>query len=292
MTNPYLGRRSFLTSAALLAGGAALGGCAKDRMKTQSAVTGQRSLDKIGIQLYTVRDMLKADYIGTAKMLKAIGYDQVEYAELPGMPFTTKEFRKVADGEGLEIPSCGFQPEHFFNEFQKVIDITSAAGASYAFNGWIHPPDRTLPNLMKQCEAFNRFGAGMKKAGLTYMYHNHDFEFSKVDGDRTIQDVLMQNTDPELVKFEMDMYWVTHGGGNIVDYLTRYPGRFVACHIKDRTADGKMVYVGDGVIDWKTAIAKAKDVGIKYYFMEHDEPAAPVADGVARSYKYIRNLRF
>ncbi len=287
-----LDRRSFLSTAMILGSGALIGGCTQERVLSSSALAGNRKLDKIGIQLYTVRDLMKADYIGTIKMLAKIGFQQLEYAELPDMPFTAADVRKVAEGEGLTIPICGFQPEHFFNEFQKVIDITSALGSTYAFNGWIHPPDRTLPGLMKQADAFNRFGSDLAKVGLKYMYHNHDFEFSKIDGDKSMQDVLMQNTDPKLVHFEMDMYWVVNGGGDIIDYLTRYPGRFVACHIKDRTADGKMVNVGEGVIDWKAAIAKAKDVGIKYYFVEHDEPVAPVAAGVAKSYNYVRNLRF
>jgi sugar phosphate isomerase/epimerase len=291
MAEMIIGRRAFLTSAALLGGSVLLGGCTQGRVKASNMVS-KRALDKIGIQIYTVRDLLKTDHIGTVKMLAATGFKQLEYAELPDMPYSAKEFRKIAEGEGLTIPSCGFQPEHFFNEFQKVIDITGELGANYAFNGWIHPPDRTLPNLLKQAQAFNRFGEGLKKAGMNYMYHNHDFEFAKVDGDKSIQDVLMQNTDPSVVHFEMDMYWVTHGGGDIVDYLSRYPGRFVACHIKDRTADGKMVNVGEGVIDWKTAIGKAMDVGIQYYFVEHDEPAAPVAEGIAKSFQYVRDLRF
>jgi sugar phosphate isomerase/epimerase len=285
-------RRSILSSAMFLGGYAALSACAPRSVTTSALALGSRALDKIGIQLYTVRDMMKTDYVGTIKMLAKIGFAQLEYAELPDMPFTAKDVRSVAEGEGLSIPSCGFQPEHFFNEFQKVIDITGDLGAKYAFNGWIHPPDRTLPGLMKQTEAFNRFGEGLKKVGLQYMYHNHDFEFAKIDGNRTIQDVLMQETDPGLVKFEMDMFWVVHGGGDIFDYLTRYPGRFIACHIKDRTVDGKMVNVGEGVIDWKAAIAKANDVGIEYYFVEHDEPFAPVAPGVASSYNYLRQLRF
>ncbi len=286
-----MGRRTFLTSAAFFGASAMVSGCGA-RMGNPLPAAGNRKLEKIGIQIYTVRDLLKTDHVGTIKMLAKIGYNELEYAYLPDMPYTAKEFRKTAEGEGLTIPSCGFQPEHFFNEIQTVLDVTGDLGATYAFNGWIHPPDRTLPGLMKQAEAFNGFGETLQKAGLKYMYHNHDFEFTKIDGDKTIQDVLMQNTDPALVDFEMDMYWVTHGGGNIIDYLTRYPGRFKCCHIKDRTADGKMVNVGEGAIDWRAAIGKAKDVGIKHYFVEHDEPVAPVAVGVAKSYNYVRNLRF
>jgi sugar phosphate isomerase/epimerase len=287
-----LARRSFLSSALLLGGYTALGGCTREPIRSASSAAGGRALDTIGIQLYTVRDMMKVDYISTIKMLAKIGFNQLEYAELPDMPFTAKDVRRVAEGEGLTIPICGFQPEHFFNEFQKVIDITGDLGAKIAFNGWIHPPDRTIAGLMKQAEAFNGFGERLKKVGMQYMYHNHDFEFTKIDGNKSMQDILMQNTDPKLVVFEMDMYWVTHGGGDIIDYLTRYPGRFIACHIKDRTADGKMVNVGEGVIDWKRAIAKAKEVGIRYYFVEHDEPSVPVEDGVRISYNYVRNLRF
>jgi sugar phosphate isomerase/epimerase len=283
-------RRSFLASVGAMGTAPILAGCAAQM--GAAPMVGNRKLDKIGIQLYTVRDLVKTDYIATIKMLAAIGYDQLEYAELPDMPYTAKEIRKVADGEGMTIPSSGFQPEHFFGEMQKVVEITGDLGATYAFNGWIHPPDRTLPGLIKQTQAFNRFGETLKKAGFKFMYHNHDFEFAKLDGDKSIQDILLQNTDPTLVDFEMDMFWVVHGGGNIIDYLTRYPGRFKCCHIKDRTVDGKMVDVGKGVIDWKTAIATAKDVGIEYYFVEHDEPAVPVSAAVAASYAYVRNLRF
>ncbi len=287
-------RRGFLFSAALLASGAILSGCSANMGGTvrNPAVAGTRKLGDFGVQLYTVRDRYMKDPVGTLKMLAAIGFKQVEYAELPNMPISAAECKKIANDLGMTIPSAGFQPEHFFNELPKVIDITSALGATYGFNGWIHPPDRTLSGLMKQAEAFNGFGAALKKAGLQYMYHNHDFEFSKIDGDRSMQDVLMQNTDPDLVAYEIDMFWVVHGGGDIIDYLTRYPNRFVACHIKDRTATGKMVNVGEGVIDWKSAIAKAKEVGIKYYFVEHDEPVEPVEVGLRISYQYVRDLLF
>ncbi len=297
LTNP-IGRRGLLASAGLLGAGAVLGGCAAQTASTRSAgsvtgsVPGTRRLNQIGIQLYTVRDLYRADPVSTLKMLAKTGYNLLEYAAIPDLPISAGECRKIANDLGIQIPSAGFMPDDWFKDINKIIDQIGVLEPKYALIGWITPENRTMPGLMKQVEAWNGFGQKTKKAGANLLYHNHDFEFGKVDGDKTIQDVLLQNTDPNYVNFEMDMHWVVHGGADIIDFLTRYPGRFKTCHIKDRTADGKMVNVGEGVINWKTAIAKASEVGVEYYFVEHDDPVPPVELAVAKSYTYLRDLRF
>jgi sugar phosphate isomerase/epimerase len=285
-----MNRREFSLAGLSFATLAALGGCAS--VGSSSSQTASRKIDKIGIQLWTVREMFKTDPIGTFKMLAKVGYQQVEFANLEPLPISPKELRKVADDVGISFPAAHFNPNFHFEQPQFVIDTAGELGCKYVINSWVDEKDRTEAGYQKQADMFNAVGEKMRAAGLLYGFHNHEFEFQKMDGEKTGYDILVQNTDPALVFMELDMYWVVDGGADILDLLNRYSGRFKTCHIKDRTADGKMVNVGEGVIDWKTALGKATDQGMEYYFVEHDEPAKPTDAAVAISYNYLRALRF
>jgi sugar phosphate isomerase/epimerase len=285
-----MNRREFSLAGLSLATLAALGGCAS--VGSSSSASSSRKIDKIGIQLWTVREMFKTDPVGTFKMLAKIGYQQVEFANLEPLPMSPKELRKVADDVGISFPAAHFNPNFHFEQPQFVIDTAGELGCKYVINSWVDEKDRTKAGYQKQADMFNAVGTKMRGAGLQYGFHNHEFEFKKMDGEKTGYDILLQNTDPALVMMELDMYWVVDGGADILDLLKRYSGRFKTCHIKDRTADGKMVNVGEGVIDWKTALGKATDQGMEYYFVEHDEPAKPTDAAVAISYNYLRALRF
>ncbi len=286
-----MNRREFSVAGLSMAALSALGGCAPMTTSTPSAAP-QRKLDQIGIQLWTVRDLFKQDPIATFKMLANAGYTQVEFANLEPLPITPKELRKIANDLGISFPATHFNPNFFFEKPQMVVDIAGELGCKYVVNSWIDEKERTASGYRRQADMFNKVGADMRKAGFHYGFHNHEFEFQKMDGDRTGYDLLLQNTDPQLVMMELDMYWVVEGGANILDLLNRYSGRFKTCHIKDRTADGKMVNVGEGVIDWKSALGKAADQGMEFYFVEHDEPAAPVSAAVKTSYQFLRTLQF
>jgi sugar phosphate isomerase/epimerase len=285
-----MNRREFSLAGLSLATLATLGGCASTAPSSSAATS--RKIDQIGIQLWTVREMFKTDPIGTFKMLAKVGYQQVEFANLEPLPISPKELRKVADDVGISFPAAHFNPNFHFDTPQFVIDTAGELGCKYVINSWVVEEDRSASGYRKQADMFNAVGEKMRKAGLTYGFHNHEFEFKKMDGEKTGYDILVQNTDPALVMMELDMYWVVDGGADILDLLNRYSGRFKTCHIKDRTADGKMVNVGEGVIDWKTALGKATDQGMEYYFVEHDEPAKPTDAAVAISYNYLRGLRF
>lgn len=284
-----LDRRTFIAASGTAGAGALLTGCG---MQMSGSAAATRSLGKIGIQLWTVRDLFKQNAAAMMKMLAATGFNQIEFANLEPLPIAPREMRKMGDDLGIVFPSSHFNPNIFFDSPQKAIDIAGELGCKYVINSWIDESERTKAGYHSQAERFNKLGVDMRKAGFRYGFHNHQFEFQKMDGNKTGYDILLQNTDPSFVDMELDMYWVVDGGADIVDLLTRYPARFRLAHIKDRTADGRMVNVGEGVIDWKTVIAKSRDVGIEYYFVEHDEPAAPVSAAVATSLTYLRNLRF
>jgi sugar phosphate isomerase/epimerase len=287
-----LNRRSFLGSAALLGGGALLSGCMSTAGEAPVAKAAGRSLDKIGLQLYTVRDIFKADPLGTLKKLADIGYNSIEYADMPDLPIKHAAFKKAAADVGMTVPSGIYDNKEWFTDTQKLLDRAESLGNKYVCNSWIDASQRSLSDILKQAEDFNKIGEAAKKRGMHYIYHNHEFEFAKLDGDKTMMDVLIQNTDPQYVNYELDMYWTVAGGADNVELMKKYPGRFPTCHIKDRTADGKMVDVGDGVIDWARIFKHADIGGIEYYFVEHDEPTAPADVAVGKSYRYLKALRF
>jgi sugar phosphate isomerase/epimerase len=286
-----MARRDFINAVAVVGAGMMVGGCVTELGEADIA-TGGRKLDRIGIQLWTVRSLFKQDPVAMMKMLGATGFNQIEFANLEPLPIAPRELRTIADDLGITFPSSHFNPPIFFETPQKAIDIAGELGCKFVVNSWIDEKDRTKAGYYSQAERFNKVGADMRTAGFRYGFHNHQFEFAKMDGDKTGYDILLQNTDPALVEMELDMYWVVDGGADIMDLLNRYPGRFKLAHIKDRTADGRMVNVGEGVIDWKSVIAKSTDVGIEYFFVEHDEPVAPISAAVATSYTYLRSLRF
>ncbi len=155
----------------------------------------------------------------------------------------------------------------------------------------IAPANRTsLDGYRSMADRFNRVAERAKAAGLTFGYHNHDFEFEPLEG-RMPWDVLLEETDPALVKLELDLYWITKAGGDPFKYLTEHPGRFPLVHVKDMATDGSMVDVGAGTIDFAALFARSGQAGIKHYFVEHDNPGEPF-QSLAASYRYLRNLEF
>jgi sugar phosphate isomerase/epimerase len=131
-----------------------------------------------------------------------------------------------------------------------------------------------------------------KDAGIQFAYHNHDFEFPKMEG-QIPYDVLLQSTDPKLVQLEIDLYWITKGGQDPLAYFARWPGRVPLVHVKDSMGgpEHKMVDVGQGKIEWRRIFAKRDQAGIKHFFVEHDQPPQPF-DDITTSYTYLKNLEF
>jgi sugar phosphate isomerase/epimerase len=135
-------------------------------------------------------------------------------------------------------------------------------------------------------------GTSAKAAGLRFAFHNHNAEFRKI-GDVVPYDILVKETDPALVSFEMDLYWAVNAGVDPLDYFARFPGRFRMVHVKDSMGppDHKMTDVGAGTIDFKRIFAQSDKAGIEHYFVEHDQPANPM-ESVAASYRYLHSLEF
>lgn len=279
-------RRSFLATL----GVAAFGIAKKDALASE-ILTADKKLKKVGLQLYTVRDLMKDDLPGTLAKVAQIGYDEVEFAGYFGR--TPAQIRELLKRNDLKSPSTHLGFDSLEKDWQKQLDDAKAAGHKWATIAWI-PEERrkTLDDWKRHAEAFNKAGAQARAADLRFAYHNHDFELKPIDGQVPL-DVLLRETDPKLVDFEMDLYWVVFGGGNPIDFFNRYPKRFAMVHVKDSAGppDKKMVDVGSGSIDFRSIFAQHEKAGIKHYFVEHDQPADPIAT-ITNSYRYLHNVTF
>ena len=263
----------------------------------------------IGLQLYSVGAELRRDLDGTLKALSAIGYTTVETAGYAGR--SAQELRAALDAHGLACTSAHVQPRGGGPEPTLSGDLGRLAadmrilGARHVVMPIFLVPEgkslRSPPSAedWKATAAFlNRTGAGLKREGLAFAYHNHNPEFAPLDGG-TVLDLLLRETDPALVQFEMDAGWVVAAGRDPVEVLKAHPGRFRMMHVKD-VAKGvepnfafrvQTTSVGQGIIDWPRLLAAAYAEGVREYFVEHEPPfARPVLEMLADSYRNLAAL--
>lgn len=248
-------------------------------------------IDKIGVQLYTVRDQMKADFEGTLARIAQIGYKEVEFAGYYDR--SPADVRAILERNGLTAPATHMMSDNT-EGWKKAIDLAKSVGHNYLVAPWIPEEKRkTLDDWKRIGDEFNRVGQMAKDAGIQFAYHNHDFEFQpRIEG-RIPFDVLLENTDAKLVQLEIDLYWITKGGQDPLAYFQRWPGRVPLVHVKDSMGgpEHKMVDVGQGKIEWKRIFAKREQAGIKHFFVEHDQPPQAF-DDIAMSYTYLKNLEF
>ncbi|HET9409853.1 MAG TPA: sugar phosphate isomerase/epimerase [Candidatus Sulfotelmatobacter sp.] len=265
----------------------------------------EHRIEAIGLQLYTVRKNMKHDFEGTLAKVASIGYKEIEFAGY--FKHTPQQVRTLIDKYSLTSPACHLDYDVFTDEnLPQQIESAKVIGQSYLVNPWIPEKQRKTQDHWKRvAERFNHVGELCKNAGLEFAYHNHWFEFIPLEG-KLPYDTLLESTDPNLVKMEMDLCWVTVGGGDPLKYFDRYPGRFPLVHVKDVkklpkvTASGgrdfgssmkDMTEVGSGIIDWKRIFAQSEKAGIKHYIVEHDQPRQPF-ESIKTSYEYLRQLRW
>ena len=275
-------RRDFLAAAALAALGQARGGLPVSRAK----------LGNIGIQLYTVRRDLTRDVEGTLGRLAEIGYKEVEFAGYP--EGTAQSLRRILDRLGLTAPSGHVGLSTLRSDWDRTLDQAAAVGQRYVVVASVSQNERrTLDDWKRIAALFNKAGETARARGLTFGYHNHDFEFVRIDGVLPY-DLLLQETEPGLVQLELDLYWIAKGGQDPLAYFAKWPGRFPLVHVKDMDSTDRKFFteIGRGTIDFKRVFRRAKQAGIRHYFYEQDEVAGSPFDAARTSYKYLRALSF
>ena len=259
---------------------------------------GGRKLKHVGLQLYTVRTAMEKDVPGTIARVAQIGYTEVEFAGY--FKLTPNEIRELLAKNKLTSPSSHVPYPTDAEAWKKTVADAKTAGHQYVTVAWTPEEKRQGPDAYKHvADDFNKAGAEAKKAGLQFAYHNHDYELaapSPSGGEGTLPlDVLFEHTDPALVAFEMDLYWMVHGGADPLAYMKKYPGRVSMVHVKDAKADPEhtMTAVGQGSIDFPKIFAydAAHGSHIKHAFVEHDQPADPFAS-IKTSYEYLAKLNY
>ena len=294
-----MNRRTFIkASAAAGLGGLVLTntGCAEGEGTTMNDTTTVpseapaegRALERIGVQLYTVRSVLENDFEGGIEQVAAVGYDEVEFAGYYDR--SPADVRALLDQVGLTAPAAHVGIDVLRDDLDAVIEAGQIIGHAYIICPWLAEDQRTLDHYKQHAALFNQIGEACKAAGLQFAYHNHDFEFFETDG-QIPYDLLLAECDPALVEMELDLYWIKKGGHDAGAYFDAHPGRFTCCHVKDMGADEGIVPVGTGSIEFGSIFAQSEQAGLKHYFVEHDHPDDPMAS-IATSYAHLKDLRF
>lgn len=258
----------------------------------------------LGIQLYSVREAMRGgDVAGTLARVRALGFREVELAGTYGMG--AAQFRQLLDRAGLRASSMHTGYERFRDSLPAVLAEAKAVGARYVGVAWIPHPNgpMTVERAREAAADFDRWGKAARAEGLQFFYHIHGYEFVPGAGGAVPMDVLVRQTDPAAVKFEMDVFWAALPGQDPVALLRKYPGRWALMHLKDmrrgvaRTVqtgganpDSTEVPVGEGQIHYRGVLRAARRAGVARYYLE-DETAEPFAT-VPRSTRWLERVRF
>lgn len=251
----------------------------------------------IGLQLWSVKDDMKTDAKGTIAKVGAMGYQFIEAAGYGDGKFygiEPAEFKALAEANKLTFLAShtgqGLPDSVKWAEtmawWDTCIAAHKAAGVTYIVQPWMgQEAYRSLDTLKMYCDYFNAVGEKCNAAGIRFGYHNHSEEFKDLEG-VTIYDFMLKNTDPAKVMFEMDLFWITEGGKNPVDYFNAYPGRFKLWHVKDKAE------VGAGPMDFKPIFENAATSGVKKFIVEVEEYNFTPIESVQKSLEFLQNAEF
>lgn len=260
--------------------------------REQTAGSGSRLLDPLGVQLYTVRDRMAQDVAATLRAVRDVGYREVETAGL--FDLSAARFRAALDDAGLVSPAGHMPIDAVRQQPAEVLAVARALGQQWVVVPWLDEAERTADGYHRLADDLNRFAAAAREEGVRVAYHNHEFEFAALDDGRTGYDLLLDATDPSLVDLELDLFWAVKGGQDPVALFSEHPGRFALCHVKDMAdiaGAQQMVAVGEGDIDFARIFAHAGQAGLRHFFVEHDEPRDPIAN-IRSSFEHLRQLSF
>ncbi|MFD2037053.1 sugar phosphate isomerase/epimerase family protein [Belliella marina] len=255
------------------------------------------TLSAFGIQLYSVKENMAENAAETIKSIAGYGYNQIEGFDggkgiFWGMKNT--EFKKLTDDLGLDFVSSH---SNTFKDLEKNAAEAGEIGMKYLINPYVGP-QKSMDDFKRIAEEFNKQGEICKKNGVKFAYHNHGYTFVELDG-QIPHDYLMENTDPELVDFELDLYWVYTAGYDPIKYMEKYPNRFKLGHIKDKESGidiaepNGSTLIGTGVIDFASILKTAKDTGMEYFIVEQERfvDISPM-EAAEKNATYMKSFKF
>jgi len=276
-------RREFIKTASLLTAGAMA-------MKAFPLPITSPMEKMIGLQLWTLRDSIAKDTLDTLIHVSQIGYNSIEPYGFDGKfyGYPAKEFRKVVEDLGMKLTSThsgitlGNAPAY--------AEAAAEAGLEYLIlPSFMGRPDKTGDDFRRMAEEMNGIGEITNEYGIRFGYHNHDFEF--VDSQEgLLYDILLDETDPDFVGFQLDLFWMIKGGQDPLKYFERFPGRFETWHVKDMDDEGSSTIIGKGSIDYEKIFSQAELSGMKRFFVEQEQYKGLPIEDVEESYKYIEKV--
>lgn len=249
-------------------------------------------INAIGLQLYTVREIFQKDPVATLEQVARIGYREVEFGGGGYDAMDHALLRSTMDRLGLRSPSVHVGYDALLGQFDKSVAMARTLGADTVVLPYMTDEHRTEAGWQAALPNFNRFAADLKKAGLGFAYHNHDFEFTLKPGGVSLFERLMKETDPALVKVELDLYWAAHAGESASAWIDRLAGRIYAYHVKDMRPDRSMTAVGQGTTDFAALFKRKASAGVRHFYVENDQAPAPYLPDITTSFKTLRALRF
>ncbi|PYK99994.1 MAG: sugar phosphate isomerase [Verrucomicrobia bacterium] len=280
----------------------ALAGLATATMAAERHPAGIGSSFKgpIGLQLYSLRDQFAKNVPATLDQVRRLG---IEYIELAGTyNLAPEKFKEQLDARGLKPISGHFPFERYRDDVEGVARDAKALGLQYAGCAWIPHQDPFDEKTCREAAAvFNRAGEALAKHGLKFFYHTHGYEFQP-HGNGTLFDLLMSETDPKRVRYQMDVFWIVHPGQDPMRLLEKYGSRFELMHVKDMrkgTPTGLLtghsdvtndVALGTGIMDWPAILGAAKKAGVKWYFIEDESPTS--VEQIPKSLHLLEQVRF
>lgn len=263
-----LNRRRFMQMSATGLG-ALLGATA---CGSTSKVTSAATDNVVGLQLYTLRSMMEKSVAETLKLVASVGYKELEFAGFYDNDLNN--VKALMDELGLSAPSSHVLLKFMSSdaEIDKQIDIAKTMGHQYVVVPYIFPEERSkdIAGYQRLAERLNKLGETFKAHDIQLAYHNHDFEFERMNG-QLPYDILLDECDPDLLAMEMDLYWTVKAGFNPVDYFKRNPGRFKLWHVKDMDSTGAFADVGKGTINFDDIFAHGELAGVEHKFVERDK---------------------
>lgn len=252
----------------------------------------------LAIQLYTIRDAIAENLEKSLERLAALGFKQIEIYGYDGKFFgkSRTEFQSILKNVGMDIISSHHTTGiihngkgTLINDWEQSVEDLHFIGSKYMVCSYLFEEERTFENYKKLPELLNQCGELTNKAGIDFAYHNHDFEFEKFE-DKTVYDFILENTNSDLVKMELDLYWIAKAGFNPLDYFEKYWKRFPLWHVKDMKAGSKyFAEIGNGTIDFKTIFEAKEKAGLKYWFLEQDSSDKDIFESIKMSKDYINN---
>ncbi len=241
----------------------------------------------VALQAYTVRDELAADYLGTLTRIAEIGYEGVELGPPPA-GISLADFRDHMEGIGLRVVGSHAGLEQLTDDLAAQVDYLHAMGGHYLGLSYRFG---SRQDVLDAARRFNRIGDACRQEGIQFLYHNHDWEFTRFDG-QSAYDLLLEATDPHLVKMELDTYWVKRAGEDPVEYLNRLRARCPLLHIKDMEPGEEHYFaeIGEGVLDWDAIFRAADAAGTQWVVVEQDYCRRPALESISISYHNLQKM--